>query len=63
MPSKWRGICGSLLIALGITQLYSFISAVIGYFNAEENSFVFVWNYWMLLFFWCRTFLLLVLFL
>ncbi|EKP3955342.1 hypothetical protein P1795_002236, partial [Listeria monocytogenes] len=51
MPSKWRGICGSLLIALGITQLYSFISAVIGYFNAEENSFVFVWNYWMLLFF------------
>ncbi|MBC2330137.1 hypothetical protein [Listeria swaminathanii] len=51
MPSKWRGICASLLIALGVTQLYSFTSAVIGYFTAEENSFVFVWNYWMLLLF------------
>ncbi|MBC1569498.1 hypothetical protein HCJ20_11295 [Listeria sp. FSL L7-1425] len=51
MPSKWRGICGSLLVALGVTQLYSFTSAVIGYFTAEENSFVFVWNYWMLLLF------------
>ncbi len=51
LPSKWRGICGSLLVALGVTQLYSFTSAVIGYFTAEENSFVFVWNYWMLLLF------------
>lgn len=51
LPSKWRGICASLLIALGVTQLYSFTSAVIGYFTAEENSFVFVWNYWMLLLF------------
>lgn len=58
LPSKWRGICGSLLIALGITQLYSFISAVIGYFNAEENSFVFVWNYWMLLFFGVGLFII-----
>ncbi|WP_085645461.1 hypothetical protein [Listeria monocytogenes] len=51
MPEKLRGIGGSLLIALGVTQLYSFVSAVMGYFRAEENSFVFVWNYWMLLVF------------
>ncbi|HAO5836787.1 TPA: hypothetical protein IQO88_002750 [Listeria monocytogenes] len=57
MPEKIRGICGSLLIALGVTQLYSFVSAVIGYFSAEKNSFTFVWNYWMLLLFGLALFI------
>lgn len=57
LPEKIRGICGSLLIALGVTQLYSFVSAVIGYFSAEKNSFTFVWNYWMLLLFGLALFI------
>lgn len=57
LPEKIRGICGSLLIALGVTQLYSFVSAVIGYFSAEKNSFTFVWNYWVLLLFGLALFI------
>lgn len=51
LPGKLRGICGSLLIALGVTQLYSFVSVIVGYFSAAENSFVIVWNYWVILVF------------
>lgn len=57
LPEKLRGICGSLLIALGVTQLYSFVSAVVGYFSAEKDSFTFVWNYWMLLIFGLTLFI------
>lgn len=51
LPDKLRGVCGSLLVALGVTQLYSFDSVIVGYFSAEENNFIFVWNYWVILLF------------
>lgn len=58
LPGKLRGIGGSLLIALGVTQIYSFVSAVMGYFRAEENKFIFVWNYWVLLGFGLALFII-----
>ncbi|EFR96173.1 Uncharacterised protein [Listeria ivanovii subsp. londoniensis] len=58
LPEKLRGICGSLLIALGVTQLYSFVSVMVGYFSAEENNFVIVWNYWVILLFGLGLFII-----
>ncbi|AHI56634.1 hypothetical protein ACP0AK_08580 [Listeria ivanovii] len=57
MSNKLIGISGSLLIALGFTQIYSFLSAIVGYVNAQED-FTFVWNYWMLLIFGLGLFIL-----
>ncbi|WP_099222422.1 hypothetical protein [Listeria costaricensis] len=47
MPEKFRKIVAALMVTTGIIQLYSFLSAVYGYFYSDAE-YSFVWNYWVI---------------
>ncbi|WP_163651970.1 hypothetical protein [Listeria sp. PSOL-1] len=43
---KIRKLVASLILVIAFTQVYSFLSAVYGYFTIEKYTFV--WNYWVI---------------
>ncbi|WP_239255836.1 hypothetical protein [Listeria ilorinensis] len=47
MPKKFREIVATLMVTVGMIQLYSFLSAVYGYFYSDAE-YSFVWNYWVI---------------
>ncbi len=48
MLQKLRQVAASFTIMIGFTQLYSFSSAVYGYFMSDSGNYNFVWNYWVI---------------
>ncbi len=45
---KLRQVAASFTIMIGFAQLYSFSSAVYGYFMSDAGDYNFVWNYWII---------------